>query len=321
MFDYIIQKIIKSKVKKSPFNHYYIENLFNIKHFSEIIKSKEINISPKKNHSALFDSLFEEGYKIIGFPGCITNQKKYIDWLKNKRNKKLQHIHSACEGFGMTLRLYRPKSDILIKLNNFLSSKKFNSTIAKKFNIKISDTTLDNGIQKYLDGYEISPHPDFRKKAATFMVNINPHKNSEKLTHHTHYLKIKKKFDYVTNFWNNNNDVQRCWIPWDWCKTNFVQSKNNSIVIFSPSDFSLHGVKAKYNHLAGQRTQLYGNLWYKKEKKLQMIQWEGLDLKSKNINNKPTLKENIFNFLTPIIKKKFNKNQNKVVNDRFKNTN
>jgi len=52
-----------------------------------------------------------------------------------------------------------------------------------------------------------------------------------------------------------------------------------------------------------------------------MVQWEGLDLKNKNIDNKPTLKENIFNFIAPIIRKKINKNQNKIVHDRFKNTN
>jgi hypothetical protein len=33
-------------------------------------------------------------------------------------------------------------------------------------------------------------------------------------------------------------------------------------VIFAPSSGTLHAVRAHYDHLAGQRTQFYGNLWY-----------------------------------------------------------
>ena len=323
MFDYIIKKIDKAKIIKKPYDHFYVQNLFSLKHFSQLIKTKEININNKKNNDDLFASLFKNGYKIIGFPGCITSQKKYVKWQENKINNTSTNIHSACEGFGMTLRLYKPESEILIKLKKFISSKKFNSTIAKKFNIKFSETTTDNGIQKYLDGYEISPHPDYRNKAATFMVNINPHKNSENLSHHTHYLKTKNEFNYVTNFWHNNKDIQRSWIPWNWCEADFIQSKNNSIVLFSPSDFTLHGVKAKYNHLKGQRTQLYGNLWYKKVNKLKMIDWETLDFKNKNTKIKNITQLNMLNLIPPSIKniiKKVTVNRNKknVIKDRLK---
>ena len=44
----------------------------------------------------------------------------------------------------------------------------------EKFGIEYQNCNIDGGIQKYLDGYELSPHPDIRLKAATFMVNINP---------------------------------------------------------------------------------------------------------------------------------------------------
>ena len=322
MFNYVIEKIKRSEFKNTPFRHLYIENLFDENHFSAITNAREINIPPINCDSDLFDSLFEKGYKIIGFPGCITDKAKYIKWHETNRGGKLSSTHSACEGFGITLRLYKPETEILIKLKNLLESEEFNSVIAEKFGIQLSDITLDNDIQKYLDGYEISPHPDYRKKAATFMVNINPHNNSENLNHHTHYLKTKKNFDYVTNFWKTNHDVQRCWIPWDWCETDFVQSKNNSIVLFSPSDETLHGVKTKYNHLAGQRTQLYGNLWYKKEKKLRMVQWEDLDFKNKNINTKINAKEKILSILPANFKAKIKniiqKSGDKIVNDRLK---
>ena len=38
---------------------------------------------------------------------------------------------------------------------------------------------------------------------------------------------------------------------------------NNSIVIFSPHSESMHAVKANYDHLRHQRTQMYGKLWYR----------------------------------------------------------
>lgn len=189
-------------------------------------------------------------------------------------------MHSACEGFGITLRLMSPTTSILVELKDFLTGEAFNAALARKFGLSLRDTTPDNGIQKYLDGYEISPHPDTRKKALTYMVNINPHSDAEELEHHTHYLKLKPEFQYVKSFWEGNPDIERCWIPWDWCETASLQTKNNSIVIFAPGNDTLHGVKASYNHLAGQRTQLYGNLCFNKEQTLKKIEWEDLDLKS-----------------------------------------
>ena len=48
--------------------------------------------------------------------------------------------------------------------------------------------------------------------------------------------------------------------------------------MFSPSCSTIHAVKADYNHLLGQRTQLYGNLWYKEITTLKRLEWESLDL-------------------------------------------
>ena len=38
----------------------------------------------------------------------------------------------------------------------------------------------------------------------------------------------------------------------------------------------MHGVKANYNHLLTQRTQLYGNIWYDKSEIDYKLDWEGL---------------------------------------------
>lgn len=281
-FNYLIDKINKAKFRQDPFKHVYIENFFHEDDFHNIISNSEIKIKKCKNDEFLFSELFKKNYKILSFPGTTTNYKEYIK--KHKKNEPLKS-HSACESAGIVLRL-DPKNTFLIKLNNFIKSDKFNVAIANKFDIDFNSCRVDTGIQKYLDGYEISPHPDSRNKAATFMININPSTKSELYNHHTHYLKFKKEFNYIREFWDNNPYADRAWVPWDWCTTKFLQTKNNSIVLFSPSNDTIHAVKASYNHLSTQRTQLYGNLWYLNEKALYAPEWDKIVNKNfKGINN------------------------------------
>ena len=96
----------------------------------------------------------------------------------------------------------------------------------------------------------------------TYMINVNSGLNSEKEDFHTHYLSFLDSFKYVQEYWKYNPKDDRCWVPWDWCQTIKQQTKNNSFVMISPYDDTMHGVRAKYNHLKSQRTQFYGNLWY-----------------------------------------------------------
>ena len=270
-FNYLIEKINKSDFKYEPFKHIYIEDFFNEDDFKKITLNSEIKLNFCSNDEELFSELFKKNYKVIDFPACTTNYKEYIK--KHSQGIPLKHYNNTCETEGVTLRL-NPKSSILILLNEFITSSEFNKAIANKFGINLNECKIDGGIQKYLDGYEISPHPDIRKKAATYMVNINPSKENEKLNHHTHYLKLKPEYEYVREFWKGNKDAERLWVPWDWCTTEFLQTKNNSIVIFSPSDDTMHGVKADYEHYATQRTQLYGNLWYLKNETVYAPKWE-----------------------------------------------
>jgi hypothetical protein len=280
MFEYIIRNIEEASFSEVPFRHIYLENFLSQEHFSALINSPEISIPAQYSDKSLFNALFDKGYKIIHFPGCVTDQDKYLDWHENR--SRTREIHSACEGFGITFRLMAPQSEILKDLKNFLASEEVNEALAKKFEIDFLETLADNGIQKYLDGYEISPHPDIRKKALTYMVNINPREGSERINHHTHYLSLLPQYSYVQKFWENNPDCQRCWVPWKWCETVFVQGENNSIVIFAPSNDTLHAVKASYDHLDGQRTQLYGNLWFKNsDEDLRDVEWEDLDVRAK----------------------------------------
>ena len=232
-----------------------------------------------RNDKQLFETLFEHHYKIINFPGCIVDKDKYIDWHK-KKGVIGAHNNTACEGFGVTLRLTQAKDDFLKRLKSFIEGERFNRALAEKFGIDYEAVNVDGGIQKYLDGYEISPHPDIRKKALTFMVNINPASDSEKSDHHTHYLEFDKAHQYVQRLWEGNPHIDRCWVPWDWCRSVSQQRENNNIVIFSPSNNTMHGVKANYNHLRYQRTQLYGNLWYHESNVDGVINSENLSMDS-----------------------------------------
>ena len=261
-FTYLINKIKKAEFHEIPFKHLELNEFLNEKDFNEITSSEEINLSEQATDENLFEELFKYGYKIIPFPGAITDHKQYIE--NHKRNIPIES-HSACESSGVVLRLMKPKTKILIDLKNFIESKEFNLVLAEKFNLDLEQCSIDTGIQKYLDGYEISPHPDLRKKALTFMININTSEQSFKESYHTHYLKFKINKNYVKEYWKGNPYAERCWVPWDWCVTKKQQKNNNSIVIFSPSFDSLHAIKANYSHLKNQRTQIYGNLWYKNE--------------------------------------------------------
>jgi hypothetical protein len=113
------------------------------------------------------------------------------------------------------------------------------------------------------------------------MVNVNPALNSEAIDYHTHYLRFKPERAKVQEYWKSNNDAERCWVPWSWCETVKRQTKNNSIVIFSPADDTLHAVKASYDHLSTQRTQFYGNLWYKDYKPRVDVKWRNFEFDAK----------------------------------------
>ena len=92
-----------------------------------------------------------------------------------------------------------------------------------------------------------------------------------------------------------------------WAETKFIQRINNSFLMFSPSNKTLHAIKASYDHLVGQRTQLYGNLWYENSPSLDVIEWENLQItssqerQSSSTNNN---KMNGFSFIKQKLKSK-----------------
>ena len=257
-FNYLLKKIEEAPFIDKPYKHLWIEDFLSNEHFEELTSLRQINTPDFSSPEEMLDQLQRLSYSVIGFPGCITDIKEYLDRLKNNDWPKDPTI----EGFGMTLRLSKPEGELLQALSDLFNSDSFINTVSKKFKIR-RGTRLDTGIQKYLNKYEITPHPDRRSKALTFMLNINPSKTSENDCIHTHLCSLKEDYKYLKDVWDNNLDLERCWVPWDFCNTDFITTKNNSIVIFAPDNSTFHAVKLEYDHLKYQRTQVYGNLWYR----------------------------------------------------------
>jgi hypothetical protein len=166
----------------------------------------------------------------------------------------------------MAWRLMDNRSADSLEIVRFLNSSLFLDILKQKFNV-VADTTVSTEIQKYLSGYEISPHPDIRTKCLTYLVNINTDDEAETMEIHTHLLKFKPEYSGAYEYWKTNTSIDRCWVPWGWCDTEKKINKNNTLVMFAPGNDTLHAVKLNYSHLNFQRTQLYGNLWYKNRTK------------------------------------------------------
>lgn len=259
-FKYIIDKINNAPFLSEPFKHLYIEDFLSEEHLEMLQSSQQIKLPKCKTTEELIDELGNQGYKPIDFPGCTTSRKEYLNWYNNR---EISNVYNGdiVEAFGMAFNLERIQSTEIKELINFLNGNDFHQTLHKKFNIK-KQSRITTRIQKYLTGYEISPHPDIRSKCLTYLININTEAEAENQKVHTHLLKFKPEYNKIYDYWLKNEDTDRCWVPWEWCETEKYVSKNNSIVMFEPGNDTLHAVKLDYDHLPYQRTQLYGNLWY-----------------------------------------------------------
>jgi hypothetical protein len=269
-FQYLLDKIDRVPFSTMPFKHLEIADFFAPEDFAEIVRAPEVALRVFSSDQDLVDGLSEAGYEPIPFPGTTDDVQTYLGW---HRGGQSHPVGDTCEGFGMTFRLMRFTSPILLELQQFFTSPAFLERTAARFDITPDATRADSGLQKYLDGYEISPHPDTRQKALTYMVNINPDAESDTKDFHTHYMTFTPSKRYVQEYWRHNPDSERCWVPWDWCETEKRQTRNNSIVLFSPAEDTLHAVRASYDHLTTQRTQFYGNLWYAAEQVRENPQW------------------------------------------------
>lgn len=254
----ILDKIGATDLRVEPFEHLYIDNLLEPEDFDVVVRSPEVDVGPCASDEELCDRLGRSGWKIKFHPGCIGQLDEYLRWhaglTDTVRNQE------TCEGYGVAFRLGRFPDGRLKEIAAFFESDEFLAALARKFSIDYAATSKEAGLHKYLDGYEISPHPDWRKKALTVMINVNPSPISEHLDFHTHYMALKPCWRFIEEFWAATPDADRCWVPWDWCDTVYRQTANNSLVAFAPGNDTFHAVRARYDHLQTQRTQFYANL-------------------------------------------------------------
>lgn len=261
-YTYLINKINGAKIINYPFPHIQIDNFLSKNDLNNIINDTQIHFSKKDTNDNLYEELIENGWKIQNFPGCISDWEEYKKYIDNK--KYISKRKNPVENIGITFRLSYYNNKKNEELLNFLNSDLFHNTLKDKFNLTKSKTNIISAIQKNLTGYEISPHPDTRNKALTYLLNINNNQEIEDLDCHTHLLEFKDQYKYISNFWIKNQNINRCWVPWNYCNTIKTINKNNTLIIFKPNDSppTLHAIRLNYDHLKFQRTQIYGNLMY-----------------------------------------------------------
>ena len=266
-FYYLIDKIKETPFIQKPFEHIEIKNFLNQKHLNMILNEKQIHFDNKKNQDDLYKTLINKKWDILHFPGCTTSWENYKKYLKGgKISNYLKK--NPIENVGITFRLNEYQNLNIKKLIEFMNGVEFHNVLKKKF--KLNDaTSIISAIQKNLTGYEISPHPDKRSKALTYLLNINYDPKIEKMNCHTHLLEFKPKYKKIEKYWKDHPDTERCWVPWDWCTSKKTTNENNSFLIITPQSepASLHAILLDYDHLKFQRTQIYGNLMYKSNKK------------------------------------------------------
>lgn len=257
-FNYISQKILDAPFEEAPFKHIYIENFLSQDHFEQIVNDPQIHWDKNSSTEEVIGTLLDRGYEIQKFPGCTTDINEYLSKYRNN-DFPLERKGNPVESFGITFRIKSYKNPFIFNLVKYLNGKEFKSALETKFNIT-NPTNIITAIQKNLSHYEISPHPDVREKALTYLLNINKDSSVDEEPVHTHLLGFKDEWKFIPEYWKNHLDENRCWIPWDWCETKKITNKNNSIVMFSPDVDTLHAVRLKYDHKKHQRTQIYGNL-------------------------------------------------------------
>jgi len=255
-FNYILEKILDAEIIFKPFEHIEINNFLSNEHLEMLLNDPQIHFDELNSDNELYDKLKDSKYKIQSFPGCFDSWYEYIN--REEKNDGL------VEGKGITFRLEEYNNNKIKDLLKLLNSSEFHNTLKQKFSINKEENII-SAIQKNLTGYEISPHPDIREKALTYLLNINKNDSIENYDVHTHLLEFKPEYRKIEDFWNEYIYYNRFWIRWKYCNTIKKINKNNTLLIFKPSSkpSSLHAVKLDYDHLKFQRTQIYGNLMFK----------------------------------------------------------
>ena len=257
-FSYLSDKIAKADFHSAPFKHILIEDFLLPEHLDAVLSDPQVHFEEVGSTPELTRRLYTEGYRIQDFPGCTSDIDEYL-WHHKNDSFPTGRKGTPIESYGITYRLHRHDKPLTAELVEYLNGEEFKKTLEEKFEITKKNRII-TAIQKNLSHYEISPHPDIREKALTYLLNINKDSSVDELPIHTHLLKFKEEWEFIKEHWKTDFSQNTTWVPWEWCESVVNTNRNNSIVIFKPSVDTLHAVKMKYDHTRLQRTQLYGNL-------------------------------------------------------------
>ena len=232
--DYILEKIKSAKIIEKPFPHIIIPNFLEENDIENIIDNIEI------------DNLnqIDKKYKKVVYPGAKS---------------ATEELTQRPTGVGLVYALKEEYSKNNIKLNKILNSEDFKNVLFKKLNIPINiDGWNVFQINKDLNGYEISPHPDITGKVITYQINLSNTDNLDNYDLSTKFHSIKPEcLKYIDALSKKN---KRPWGKWEWFdKGKSIPYKQNTFMAFAPSDISYHSVKLEnYPQEKYQRTMLRG---------------------------------------------------------------
>ncbi len=260
-FEYLAEKVLAAPFEGEPFDHLLIDDFLREDHLDLLTRHPQIALPEAASIEALLETLSRAGYAAVPFPGCTDDVDHYLECLNNNHFPRQKPNKPAAEGFGVAMRLMRYRDARVEALLGYLNGPTFKRALERKFGIE-RPNRIETAIQKYLSGYEISPHPDVRSKCLTYLLNVHTTPEAQPAPIHTHLLRFESDKAFIYDLWEGSPRIERCWVPWDWCRSVKQVRANNQIVLFQPHARSLHAVKLQYDHTRFQRTQIYGNLWY-----------------------------------------------------------
>ena len=232
--NYILKKIEDAEIILKPFPHIIISNFLEDGDLIDVLNNIDIdnlNVIDKK-------------YKLVQYPGAKSTTEE---------------LTKRPTGVGLVYALKEEYSKNNIKLNTILDSDEFKQALFEKFKIP---TNIDGWnvyqINKDLNGYEISPHPDITGKVITYQLNLSNTNILDNYDLGTKFHTIKPEF--LKNIKKLSTKQPRPWGKWDWFdKGKSIPYKQNTFMAFAPSDISYHSVKLEnYPQEKYQRTMLRG---------------------------------------------------------------
>lgn len=281
-FDYLLDRVRDAEWVSEPFPHLEIYPFLSDEHLHDLVTDPDVTLPPFNSSRHLIKTLMTRGYEVQQFPGSITSIPTYLEELEKLPCHSREESIALNEmvGRGLTMRLKETKSDVsgsktYSRLLAFMNSEDWRDALLNKFNIT-RETTIFSAIQKYLKKYIISPHPDHKTKALTYVMNINRDEEAAaRAEAGTNLFAIDPNNQWVERVWKNCT-FERAWIPWQWARRAKTINENNNMLVFSPHESSLHGIHLDYDHLQWQRTQLYGNAFYRHANGGVDVQWQTL---------------------------------------------